>query len=278
MARGLYVMGLERGAGCTTVCRALVRALRERGDDAVALKPVAVGCPLRSGVSGPVSVGGLPGEADTQALAALSRLAEVAGPPPSSLAGDTPPEALDCPEARLLARASGDTVDAEQINLYRFAPDIEPGAAARAAGVRIDLPRIAALVENQAQHGELVVVDGGVGPMTPLDEQHTTLDLLQRLQLPVALVAPSRPWGAINPTLMAYQLLGGRELVVNGVVLNRTDQLLRSEEAVNPYQIEQFGGQVRGLLPFLESGQLADDEQLARRLEMHVDVDGLLGR
>jgi len=276
MPRGLFVIGSEPRAGCTTVSTALVAALRGRGRRVGVLKPVAVGCGLDAAVSGGVTVGGIPGKQDALSLAALSRLSDVAGPPPATLSGPTAREALRADEARRLLAASGSQLPVDTVNPYRFAPDLEPAAAARAANVSIDLELVHRCFDEAARGREAVVVDGGVGPLVPLNERQTLLDLVAALGLPVVLVVPSRPWAAINPTLLTVEVLRARGVTLAGLVLNRRDRVLRPEEAVNPYQIEEHAGAlVRGLLPFLEMEQL-EPVRLAERLEVHVDLDGIL--
>lgn len=276
MPQGLFVIGSEPRAGCTMVSAALAAALRGRHRRVGVLKPVAVGCGLDLAVAGGVTVGGVPGVQDARSLAALSRLSEVAGPPPATLSGPTAREALRADEARRLVAACGEALPIDTVNPYRFAPDLEPGAAARAANVTIDVGLVQRCFDEVARGREGVVVDGGVGPLVPLNEGQTVLDLVTTLGLPVVLVVPSRPWGAINPTLLTVEVLRARGVALAGVVLNRRDRRLRPEEAANPYQIEAHAGAlVRGLLPFLETEQL-EPARLAERFEVHVDLDGIL--
>lgn len=273
MSRGLYVMGTEPGAGCTTVACAVAAALRTRGQAVGVLKPVAVGCAVDTALEGPVQVAGIPGEQDAEALAALARLAEVAGPPP---AGPVEAAALSSDEARRLLRAVDEDREPGQVTPYRFALPLEPAVAARAVGSTVDLQRIHETWTAALEPDRFGVVDGGVGPLVPLGERHTVLDLVQRLAIPVLLVAPSRPWGAINPTLAAHRVLTGAGVEVVGVVLNRLQRELRPEEAANPYQIERHGGPVvRGMLPHLPEA-LADPQRLGHRFAVHVDLDGIL--
>jgi len=257
-------MGTEPGAGCTTLACALAAALRLRGHPVGVLKPVAIGCPRDEQT---------PGALDDE-QAALARLAAVAGPLPGDPA---PPWALRSPETCRLLAASASDLTPDEINPYRFAPNLEPAVAARADGAEIDLQQIQTAWKRAAAHGATVIVDGGVGPLVPLDTRKTLLDLMQLLALPTVLVVPSRPWAAINATLLAVHVLQGADVAVAGVVLNRTHRQLQPEEAANPFQIEQHGKvAVRGLLPFLADEQLEHPEQLARRLEVHVDLDGIL--
>ena len=55
--------------------------------------------------------------------------------------------------------------------------------------------------------------------MVPLNQEHTTLDLMKRLRLPVLLVARSA-LGTINHTLLSIEQLRRNGLEVLGVVMN----------------------------------------------------------
>lgn len=279
-ARGLFVVGTEPRCGVTTIACGLAAALQRRGQRVGVMKPVAVGCPLTPGDT-PVVVGGIPGEQDAESVAALARLAELAGPPPATLVGPTPPEALDPAESRRLLRAIGVTDPSpEQLQRtcpYRFAADLEPAAAARAADTSVDPEVLRRRFESIAGESDVVVVDSAAGLMSPLTEDQLTIDLLQDLGLWVVLVAPSRSWSVLSPCLLALAALESRHVSLAGIVLNRTQRRISPEEAVNPYQLEQRAGPVvRGILPFLTHEQLGDAEQLARRVEVHLDLGGLL--
>ena len=64
-----------------------------------------------------------------------------------------------------------------------------------------------------------LVVEGAGGVLVPLDDQTLMVELIQRLGLPVVLVARST-LGTINHTLLSLEALRARGVVVAGVVLN----------------------------------------------------------
>jgi len=263
----------------TTVAEGIAAALVRRGLSVGVMKPVAVGCPLSADLEGTVELAGLPGEHDAQTLASLSRLAELAGPAPAALTGPTPSRALQAVEARRLMAAAGLDAGAasiDQVNPYRFAPDIEPAAAARAADQAIDPELLSTHLASLMQQHDVVLVDGGAGLMVPLNDHTLMVDVLQRWEMAVLLVAPSRPWAAINSTLLSAELLRSRGVPLSGVVLDRLRSELQPEEAVNSYQLEQHKVVVRGLVPWLEPAQREDLDHLARRVVVHLDLDGIL--
>ena len=63
------------------------------------------------------------------------------------------------------------------------------------------------------------VVEGAGGVMVPLNEEHTMLDLMRRLALPV-LVVGRNALGTINHTLLTVEQLRRHGLEILGVVLN----------------------------------------------------------
>lgn len=63
-----------------------------------------------------------------------------------------------------------------------------------------------------------MVVEGAGGVLVPLTDRFTMLDLMQRLDLPVVVVARSG-LGTINHTLLTLEALDRRGLTVAGVIL-----------------------------------------------------------
>ena len=285
MTTGILIVGTERRAGATTVAAALAAAIRRRGLRAGVLKPVAVGCaPMAHLTGAPPPPGSAPHD-DPVALAALERLASIAGPPPAAAIGATPRAALEASEARSLLRAVGSPDptedDLDLVSPYRFAAHLEPAPAARAANAAVDLATIAEHYRRIANEHDAVIVDAPAGLMSPINDQSLCIalarDLPRNSPLSVLLVAPSRTGGVIDACLQSIHALRTHDIPFAGVVLDRTTTELSPEEAVNPFQIEQHAGDVvRGILPFLSQENLDDPAQLARRLEVHVDVDAIL--
>ena len=243
------------------------------------MKPVETGCPLSPDEDGSsVSFGGLDLTLDHESIAALSRLCELAGPPPSTHSGRVPRKHLSPDDAKRLVFASNRTLDLDLVNPYRFAPSLEPGVAAQLLSESIDPQEIAGCYTSLDLSSDFMVVDGCHGLMAPLGPQTLQCDLISLLDLPVVLVAPSRV-GTIGRCLLHAEALRAREITLAGVVLNRNHPgQAQPEEAANPLNIEAHCDTVvRGALPHFEERRLSDLDYLARRLEVHVDLDGLLG-
>lgn len=96
---------------------------------------------------------------------------------------------------------------------YRLEAPLSPHAAAALEGVRIDLEGIVPPAASP------LVCEGAGGVLVPLNWQQTMADLMQRLGMPVVVVARSS-LGTINHTLLTLEALRRRGLTVWGVVLN----------------------------------------------------------
>jgi malonyl-CoA O-methyltransferase len=122
-----------------------------------------------------------------------------------------------------LAEEAGDTAtvaalagaEPERLHppVHAFDPPVSPHLAAEQAGVEIRLDDFRLPESRRA-----IVVEGAGGALVPLNGQHTMLDLMVRLDLPVVVVVADR-LGAINQTLLTLQALRARGLEVLGVVL-----------------------------------------------------------
>ena len=98
---------------------------------------------------------------------------------------------------------------------YRLRTPASPHYAARLDGVDIRLGDF----ELPDTGGRPLLVEGAGGLLVPLNEQHTMLDLVLHLDLPVILV--SRHYlGSINHTLLSLEVLRGRGCRVCGIVFN----------------------------------------------------------
>ncbi|MBF0358625.1 MAG: dethiobiotin synthase [Magnetococcales bacterium] len=119
-------------------------------------------------------------------------------------------------ESDLLAvrRLSGLAEDSFHPSTYNLTQPLSPHASAALDGVEIKLDDFV-LPESKNP----IIVEGAGGLLVPLNDQDFIVDLIQRLALPVLLVARSG-LGTINHTLLSLQLLRQRGVDIAGVVLN----------------------------------------------------------
>jgi dethiobiotin synthetase len=123
---------------------------------------------------------------------------------------------------------------------YCFAPPVSPHLAARLAGKRIDLRTIR--MPALAAHDNLIA-EGAGGVLVPVNEKQLTTALMQRLQLPVLLVARSS-LGTINHTLLSVAALRDAALEIRGVIM------VGKPNKENRKAIEHYGKvKVIGLIP-----------------------------
>jgi malonyl-CoA O-methyltransferase len=122
-----------------------------------------------------------------------------------------------------LAEEDGDTVTvtrlaelhAERAHMprHQFLAPLSPEAAASREGVHIRLDDFT-LPEGSGP----VIVEGAGGVLVPLGGGAMMTDLMQRLGLPVVLVARSA-LGTINHTLLSIEALRARQIPIRGVVM-----------------------------------------------------------
>ncbi|WP_404378959.1 dethiobiotin synthase [Caenispirillum salinarum] len=119
---------------------------------------------------------------------------------------------------------------------------LSPDQAAALEGASIDLDAVSSLPSRERP----VVVEGAGGVLVPLTETATMLDLMQRLALPVVVVARSG-LGTINHTLLTLEALDRRGLEVAGVIL------VGPPKPMNRDAIIRFGGcTILGELPHID--------------------------
>ncbi len=131
------------------------------------------------------------------------------------------PAGLRHADAERLLAASTVAAAYADVNPYAFAPAIAPHLAAAAAGVDIDLRRVASHFERLQRMAARVVVEGAGGWAVPLSERASMADLARELRLPVILVVGLR-LGCLNHALLTVGAIqaGGARLagwVANGI-------------------------------------------------------------
>lgn len=152
MSRGIFVTGTDTGVGKTLVAAGILRHLRNRGLDAVPVKPVQTGVEkAAAGLSVP----------DLDFSLKVTGLT----PEPEELK-------LMCP--------------------YVYEPACSPHLAGKLAGEYPQTRVIKSSVKSLLGTHQAVVVEGAGGIMVPLNENEMMLDLMQTLALPVVLVARPR--------------------------------------------------------------------------------------
>jgi len=147
-------------------------------------------------------------------------------------------------DARLLWSAAGAPVPEAEVCLYRFPLPAAPAQAAEAEGARIDLNAVIDAAKALAARGDLLIVEGAGGLLVPYGDGWTAADLMERLGLPLIIVARTA-LGTINHTGLTVREADRRGLRVKGIVLNRTTP----DEAPHERDGARFIAAVTGLTP-----------------------------
>ena len=122
-------------------------------------------------------------------------------------------------DARALVRASGSREPWRLVNPVCFQDPMAPWAAAQRARRPIRLTEVVAAFRTLQRRSASVIVEGAGGLLVPLSAHETMADLVQRLGLPLLLVARAG-LGTLNHTLLSLACAKRLGLRVVGVVLN----------------------------------------------------------
>jgi dethiobiotin synthetase len=215
MIPGIFITGTGTGVGKTVTTAGVLRWLRKRSINAIAMKPVQTGAVTAS---------------DGRMLAP------------------------DAEFALRAASLDVDAATWAHISPYLFPPACSPHLAARLTGRPITIANIMQSAHWLAARHDLLVVEGAGGLMAPLNEDQTMLDLAGALAMPVLLVGPSG-LGVINHVLLSLEALRQRSREVMGVILNDAQPVPESERYIcedNVRTIEWFGHiRVLARVPYL---------------------------
>jgi dethiobiotin synthetase len=208
----LFIAGTDTGVGKSVVTAALVSLLRGRHLDVVPMKPIQTGCARASGE-------------------------------------------LVAPDLQFCLQMTDLVVDsrsAGQMCPYRYEPACSPHLAAELCGDVIRIETIErAFCALQAAHAG-VIVEGAGGVLVPINDQHTMLDVMVALGLPVLLV--SRPTlGTLNHTLLSVREIRRAGLELAGVLFCETSPTTWGRLENDNWQTIKHRGEVSvwGKVPYM---------------------------
>lgn len=138
-------------------------------------------------------------------------------------------------DAALLRRLIAPDDPLRDVNPIALELPAAPAAAARHAGVTIDLAQIREAYARLSARHEIVLVEGAGGLLVPLDAKTTMADLALALDCPLIVVARKR-LGTLNHTLLTLREADRLGCRVLGVVLNAWDgagESLSKADALN---------------------------------------------
>ncbi len=137
--------------------------------------------------------------------------------------------------------ASGKNISVDEVSPWRFAAPLSPHRAAAHENKTIDIGALVEWSRTRAAQPGLTLIEGVGGVMVPLTNQHTTLDWMATLGLPVILTTGSY-LGSISHTLTALNVLEQADLRVAALVMNES-----ADSTVD------FTEAREGLLPFIQN-------------------------
>lgn len=120
----------------------------------------------------------------------------------------------------------------DQLSLYRLKAPLSPDMAARQEGISLKMEEIIRFCKNALKRHEngITLIEGVGGAMVPLTPTHTTLDLIEALNIPVILIVGSY-LGSLSHTLTALESLRSRNIPMHHLIINESaDSSVDTEE------------------------------------------------
>lgn len=140
------------------------------------------------------------------------------------VASGVDPAQLSDSDPGILLAALGEAVTPaalDRIAPWRFRAALSPDMAARREQRAVDFTALVEYSRNAIATADMLIIEGVGGVMVPLDAQHTVLDWMVGLQLPLVVISGSY-LGAISHTLTALEVLRARGLAVATLVVDET--------------------------------------------------------
>jgi len=150
-----------------------------------------------------------------------------------------------CEDVEFVKRHTGIPGNTHELCPILLKAPLSPYAAARIQGIEVDLGKVMAAFMQDGNRHDFLVVEGVGGLLVPLTRQHTVLDLVQMLALPVLVVCRSG-LGTINHSLLTLNALKSAKASILGFVTNGESDPTDPSIPGNPEIIQEFSG-----VPFL---------------------------
>jgi dethiobiotin synthetase len=137
------------------------------------------------------------------------------------------PSEVETSDPAVLLRALGRPVSAEEIAEiapFRFRAPLAPDLAATREGRVLDFENLVAFTRQAVSATDgILFIEGVGGIMVPLDAQHTVLDWMTALGLPVLLIVGGY-LGTISHTLTALDVLTRQGLTLKAIVVSEGER------------------------------------------------------
>ena len=112
--------------------------------------------------------------------------------------------------------------EVDRVSPWRFAAPLSPDMAARREYRSVEFGAVVDFCRGAiAANTDTLLIEGIGGIMVPLDREHTVLDWMISLEIPVVVVTGTY-LGSLSHTLTCLDVLAGRGLSVKAVIVNET--------------------------------------------------------
>lgn len=116
--------------------------------------------------------------------------------------------------------------EVQKISPWRFSAPISPDMAAKLEKQSIDFEALIRFCQNNSDRHvnsdkQVVLIEGVGGAMVPLNEQHTVMDWMAALDVPILVVAGSY-LGTISHTLTTVEAMAQNNLKPSAVVISES--------------------------------------------------------
>ena len=138
-----------------------------------------------------------------------------------------------------LKKIAGSTDPLSQINPYHFDEPLAPGVAAERHGIEVSFEKVEEIFHNLKKRHDILLLEGAGGLLVPLAQEATHLEWIDRLNIPVLVVA-RLGLGTINHTLLTLNVLEHQAIAVKGVLLNEITPKKSIAEETNPEVLRDF--------------------------------------
>lgn len=159
-----------------------------------------------------------------------------------------------------LVAASSVKAPLEIVVPYLMRTPAAPHIVAKLENVKMDVQHIHHRYQQAQGLADVVLVEGVGGFCVPLDDETSTVDLAQRLALPVILVVGMR-LGCINHALLTAQAIRASGLRLAAWVANTVDTEMRFFDENGEALRQRLGAPCLGVVPRLAAEDVAQASQ-----------------
>jgi len=160
--------------------------------------------------------------------------------------------------------ATSDSLDL--INPICFKAALAPWPAARMEKKSIDVDRVLWAYKELCRRHDYVVVEGVGGLMVPIKRDFFVADLIERMHLPVIIVAHPN-LGTLNHTLLTVHKLKSKGIPLAGIIINNYQGKSRAERS-NPSVLSRILDRKVIVVPHVPRF-VSDPDALANHLVKH---------